>query len=245
MTCWTSASFGQAAARAAARGCCAPWRRGAPARGAGPASPRPSGHRSVSVCPSTPCGWASATESDSPGQGRYSGAKTPSARRATGGRPVAAHDQTGLHESRQTSDHGRPSGAFSAIVGALLQRRLPRRLRLVAAEAHGHLAVLDDEVGPRGRLAGEERDAQGDRRADRRHAPHARLDGPGHAEAERARDLEPRRVAALGRAARPPGRRGGASGGSTARPGRRAAGRSRPSRAPRPARAAAARRTAA
>ncbi len=35
--------------------------------------------------------------------------------RETGGRFVAAQDQTGLQCSCHTSDHGRPSGAFSRI----------------------------------------------------------------------------------------------------------------------------------
>ena len=147
---------------------------------------------------------------DSPGQGRYSGAKTPSARRETGGRPVAAQDQIGLHCRRHTSDHGRPSGARRTTCGACSSVDSQRGLGLVAAEAHRHLAVLDDEVGAGGRLAGEERHAQRDRRADGRHAADARLDGPRDAEAERAGDLEPRGVAALGR-------RRAAAGGEAAR----------------------------
>jgi hypothetical protein len=39
---------------------------------------------------------ASATVIVSPGHGRYSGAKTPSSMRETGGSFEAAHDQTGL-----------------------------------------------------------------------------------------------------------------------------------------------------
>ncbi len=69
----------------------------------------------VSVWPSTPCGWLSATVSVSPGQGRYSGAKTPSSMRETGARFAAAQDQTGLQWSCQTSDQGRPSGRGSRI----------------------------------------------------------------------------------------------------------------------------------
>ncbi len=65
----------------------------------------------------------------------------------------------------------------------LLERRLPAGLGLVAAEAHRHLASLDDEVGAGGRLAGEKRHAQRDRRAHGGHAAHARLDGPRDAEA--------------------------------------------------------------
>ena len=119
----------------------------------------------------------------SPGQGRYSGAKTPSARRETGGRPVAAQDQIGLHRSCHTSDHGRPSGARRTTCGACssvdsqpVSVSSPPRLTATSP-------LLDDEVGTGGRLAGEERHAQGDRRAHGGHAADACLDGPRDAEA--------------------------------------------------------------
>ena len=65
-----------------------------------------------------PCGWRSVTSSASPGHGRYSGVKTPSLTRETGGRPATSQGQIALHCRRHTSDQDRPRGARSVIIGA-------------------------------------------------------------------------------------------------------------------------------
>jgi len=163
----------------------------------------------------------------SPGQGRNSGVETPR-RCASPGRPWPC-TPIALHCRRQTSDQGAPA-APAASASATGAASTPGRLQFVA-RADGGLARLDHEVRARGRLAGEQRHAQGHRRAERAQPPHA----CGHVQvsrSQRARDLEPGRVAALA-GERPRASSAGGSSGSTL--GRASARRpSRPSREPRP-----------
>ena len=151
----------------------------------------------VSVWPSTPAGCARRTVIVRPARGGTRGedafGEARNGREAGGG--------AGPDRAAPQPPHLGPGSAVGGAqddLGGRLERRLPSDLGLVAAKAHRHFASLHHEVGAGGGFAGEKRHAQGDRRAHGGHATDACLDGPRDAEAQRARDLEPRRVTALG-----------------------------------------------
>ena len=152
----------------------------------------------VSVCPPAPAGRLSAMRTSSPGQGRHSAMRAPSASaRWIGGIPSNVACQVGPRSSSQVSAPRRANAGSarrrSAADSVSVDRHCVSRRVGSEADVDHRLGLVDAHAGGGDRLAGEQWHVDHHRGAGGRLAPDHRLDLPLQAQVQRARDAQERR----------------------------------------------------